>query len=129
MRSNKASAASPRRSPIPSTSTICVLISTWCAAGSTGALLLLSDQGREFSVRLPAETWVKTAWFDVCVFLWAFQSWYWARLLLDLTFGDRDAPLAHPRAGRLRTIIIQTPRVLAAGSYLVAVAICLLAGT
>ncbi len=63
------------------------------------------------------------------MFLWAFQSWYWARLLLDLTFGDRDAPLAHPRAGRLRTIIIETPRVLAAGSYLVAVAVCLLAGT
>ena len=96
---------------------------------AAGVALLLSDQGREFTVRLPAETWVKTAWFDVCVFLWAFQSWYWARLLLDLTFGDRDAPLAHPRASRLKTIIIETPRVLAAGSYLIAVAVCLFAGT
>lgn len=96
---------------------------------AAGAALLLSDQAREFTVRLPAEHWVKTAWFDVCVFLWAFQSWYWARILLDLTFGDRDAPLAHPRAGRLRTIIIQTPRALAAASYLVAVAACLFAGT
>ena len=96
---------------------------------AAGVALLLTDQGREFTVRLPAESWVKTAWFDVCVFLWAFQSWYWARLLLDLTFGDRNAPLAHPRAGRLKTIIIQTPRVLAAGSYLVAVIVCVFAGT
>ena len=96
---------------------------------AAGAALLLSDQAREFTVRLPAESLAKTAWFDVCVFLWAFQSWYWARLLLDLTFGGRDSPLAHPRAGRLRTIIVETPRVLAAGSYLVAVAVCLMAGT
>jgi hypothetical protein len=96
---------------------------------AAGAALLLSDQGREFTVRLPAEALVKTAWFDVCVFLWAFQSWYWARLLLDLTFGGRDAPLTHPRAGRLKAIIIHIPRVLAAGSYLVAVAASLFAGT
>jgi len=94
-----------------------------------GAALLFSDQGQEFTTRLPAEGLGKTAWFDLCVFLWAFQSWYWARLLLDLTFGDRNADLAHPRADRLKAIIVQTPRVLAAGSYLVAVAVCVLAGT
>ena len=95
---------------------------------AAGAALLLSAQGLEFTVRLPSEGLAKTLWFDAGVFLWAFQSWYWARLLLDLTFGDRNAPLAHPRAGRLKTIIVHTPRVLAAGSYLVAVAACALAG-
>ena len=96
---------------------------------AAGAALLLSGQGLEFTVRLPSEGLGKTLWFDVCVFLWAFQSWYWARLLRDLTFGDRDGPLAHPRAGRIKAIIVETPRVLAAGSYLVAVTVCAFAGT
>jgi len=96
---------------------------------TAGAALLFSGQGQEFTVRLPAEGLGKTLWFDLCVFLWAFQSWYWARLLLDLTFGDRDAPLAHPRPGRIRAIIVHTPRIIAAGSYLVAAAVCALTGT
>jgi hypothetical protein len=97
---------------------------------AAGAALLLSAQGLEFTVRLPAESAGKTVWFQACVFLWAFQSWYWARLMLDLSFGaDRVAPLDHPRPDSLRRIILQTPRVLAAGSYLVAVAVCLIAGT
>jgi len=96
---------------------------------AAGVALLLSGQGLEFTVRLPAESAGKTVWFHFCVFLWAFQSWFWARLMLDLTFGDRDAALAHPRAGRLKGIILQTPRVLAAGSYLVAVAVCVRTGT
>src|SRR5262245_41300784 len=96
---------------------------------AAGVALLLSGQGLEFTVRLPAESAGKTVWFHICVFLWAFQSWFWARLILDLTFGDREAELAHPRAVRLKGIILQTPRVLAAGSYLVAVAVCVRAGT
>src|SRR5258706_15469626 len=93
---------------------------------SAGAALLLSAQGLEFTVRLPAEGPVKIFWFYVCVFLWSFQSWYWARLLLDLTFGDRDAP--PPEFKRLLPFIKHTPRVLAAGSYLVALPGRLLAG-
>jgi len=62
---------------------------------AVGAALLLSSQGLEFTVRLPAEGPGKVLWFYVCVFLWAFQSWYWARLILDVTFGaGRSAPLA-----------------------------------
>ena len=96
---------------------------------AAGAALLFSSQGLEFTVRLPGEGPAKILWFYVCVFLWAFQSWYWARLLLDVTFGaDRNAPLAHARFQRLRRLIKHTPRVLAAGSYLVALAGCLLAG-
>src|ERR1700704_104370 len=93
---------------------------------AAGAALLLSAQGLEFTVLLPAEGAGKIFWFYVCVFLWAFQSWYWARLMLDLTFGDRDA--APPEFKRLLPFIKHTPRVLAAGSYLVALAGCLLAG-
>src|SRR5258706_15015184 len=93
---------------------------------AAGAALLLSAQGLEFTVRLPAEGPGKIFWFYVCVFLWAFQSWYWARLMLDLTFGDRDA--SPPEFKRLLPFIKHTPRVLAAGSYLVALAGCLLAG-
>jgi hypothetical protein len=93
---------------------------------AAGAALLLSAQGLEFTVRLPAEGPGKIFWFYACVFLWAFQSWYWARLMLDMTFGDRDAP--SPELKRLLPFIKHTPRVLAAGSYLVALAGCLLAG-
>lgn len=99
-------------------------------AVAAGAALLFSSQGLELTVRLPSESLGKAAWFDVCVFLWAFQSWYWARLALDLTFGmyRGAAPLDHPRSDRLKRIILQTPRVLAAGSYAVAFAACMLAG-
>ena len=93
---------------------------------AAGAALLLSAQGLEFTVRLPAEGPGKIFWFYACVFLWAFQSWYWARLMLDMTFGDRDA--LPPELKRLLSFIKHTPRVLAAGSYLVALAGCLLAG-
>src|SRR5258705_3570881 len=93
---------------------------------AAGAALLLSAQGLEFTVRLPAEGPGKIFWFYVCVFLWAFQSWHWARLMLDLTFGDRDAP--PPEFKRLLPFVKHTPRVLAAGGYLVALAGCLLAG-
>ena len=96
---------------------------------AAGAALLFSSQGLEFTVRLPAEGPGKILSFYGCVFLWAFQSWYWARLVLDVTFGaDRNAPLAYSRSQRLRALIVHTPRVMAAGSYLVALAGCLLAG-
>src|SRR5258706_12142945 len=93
---------------------------------AAGAALLLSAQGLEFTVRLPAEGPGKIFWFYARVFLWAFQSWYLARLMLDMTFGDRDA--APPEFKRLLPFIKHTPRVLAAGSYLVALPGRLLAG-
>src|SRR5678816_4149709 len=86
---------------------------------AAGAALLFSAQGLEFTVRLPGEGLEKILWFYACVFLWAFQSWHWARLVLDVTFGaDRNAPLAFARSERLRPLIVHTPRVIAAGSYL-----------
>ena len=94
-----------------------------------GAALLLSPQGLELTVRLPTEGWGKAFWFNFCVFLWAFQSWYWARVILYMTFGpDRGAKLAHPRASRIRRFIEWTPRYIAVASYLVAIVASLLAG-
>src|SRR5690349_13027983 len=96
---------------------------------AAGVALLLCPQGLELTVRLPSESLAKAVWFDACVFLWAFQSWYWARLVLDLTFGRDRSPKADPEAERIRRIVVQTPRLLAAASYLVALAACLLAGS
>ena len=96
---------------------------------AAGAILLLTGQGQELTVRLPSEGPGKVAWFYACVFLWAFQSWYWARLVLDLIFGlNRGADLEHPRIERMKTIIVRTPRWLAMGGYGVALVGCALAG-
>ncbi len=88
-----------------------------------GALLLATAQGRELAVGLPdgGFFWGGLA-FHACVLLWAFQSWYWSRLLLDVTFGldraqDRDGTSFAPHvAWALR----ETPRVVAVAAYLVA---------
>src|SRR6266513_1941368 len=95
---------------------------------AAGAALLFSAQGLEFTVRLPGEGLGKVLWFWICVFLWSFQSWYWARLMLDLTFGNRNTPPQYEEFKRLRPFIELTPRVLAVGSYLVAFFACLAAG-
>ena len=94
-----------------------------------GAALLASPQGQELTVRLPSEALAKSFWFQVCVFLWAFQSWYWSRIILDAIFGaDRNADLVHPRAPRIRALIAWIPRLIAVTSYAVAFVACLLAG-
>jgi len=88
-----------------------------------GALLLVTAQGRELAVGLPdgGFFWGGLA-FHACVLLWAFQSWYWSRLLLDVTFGlDR----AHDREGasfapHVVWALRETPRVVAVAAYLVA---------
>jgi hypothetical protein len=90
-----------------------------------GAALLASPQGREVTVGISSEHargWTVAA-FHLAVFLWAFQSWYWARVTLDFAFGpDRGARLEHPRSARIQTYIRRAPRVIAAATYLVAIA-------
>ena len=79
-----------------------------------GILLLASPQGSELAVRLPAEGMGKVLWFNVCVFLWAFQSWYWSRILLDATFGEQRAANAdHPRRDRIHRFVVRLPRAIA----------------
>jgi hypothetical protein len=57
------------------------------AAG--GAFLLLTPQGSEVAVRLPDEPfWWRGLLFHLCVFIWAFESWYWVRVLLHILFSE-----------------------------------------
>jgi len=81
-----------------------------------GFLLMFTPQGSEITVRLPEEGWVRIFWFMFAVFLWALESWYWARLTLKATFGDYEdekAKLDHPRPERMRWLIKVVPRALA----------------
>jgi hypothetical protein len=94
-----------------------------------GILLLATPQGSELTVRLPTEGLGKIVWFNVCVFLWAFQSWYWSRIVLDVTFGlQRGADLDHPRRERIHRLIVRLPRAIAIAAYAIAIIACLLTG-
>jgi hypothetical protein len=86
-------------------------------------LLLITDQGEELTRRLGVKANVQIVLFFVCVFFWAFQSWFWARLMLDAVYGlqrevkfkDDDA-----RQKRVAWLIRHLPRFLGFGAYLVA---------
>lgn len=93
-----------------------------------GALLLAVPQGRELTVRLADESWWNSACFCLAVAVWAFQCWYWARFLLDATFGpERDmAAAASARPERLRMLVDHVPRVIAFACYGIAIAASLL---
>ena len=91
------------------------------AAG--GAILLLTDQGQELAVRLPDEAgpWHRLA-FHLCVLLWAFESWYWARIMLTFAFSpNRTHDLQGRRLpDRTACFVRHVPRVLGAGAYVIA---------
>lgn len=88
-----------------------------------GALLLLAPQGWELAVRLPDESIWHAIAFHICVFLWAFQCWFWARVLLQLLFShDRERHvdgqlLSHWQ----RKCVEHVPRILALLAYAVPV--------
>jgi hypothetical protein len=99
------------------------------AAGA--AFLLIVDQGRELMVRLPDEPlWWRGLAFHVCVFIWAFESWCWSRIMLMFTFSsDRMHRLdGTTLAPRQRTFVDYVPRVVAALTYVTAVIALLMAG-
>jgi hypothetical protein len=94
-----------------------------------GFFLLASPQGQELTVRLPSESFGKVVWFNICVFLWAFQSWYWSRVVLDVTFGpQRAADVDHPRRERIHRLVVRLPRAIAIAAYAIAIVACLLTG-
>jgi len=68
--------------------------------------------------------------FHVCVFLWAFESWYWARLMLEAVHGpDRERDPAGRSYRRHEAWIKRNgPRVIAAAAYAVAAIALMLAG-
>src|SRR5258708_34371607 len=83
---------------------------------SGGAFLLLTPQGSEVAVRLPEEPfWWRGVLFHLCVFIWAFESWYSARVLLRILFSeDRSANLnGEMLSGWQQQCVDQVPRYLA----------------
>jgi len=90
------------------------------AAGA--AFLLLSPQGSEVAVRLPDEPfWWRGLLFHLCVFVWAFESWYWARVLLHILFSqDRRQNLQGQTLSRWQQACVDhVPRLLAISAYAV----------
>ncbi len=87
-----------------------------------GALLFASAQGRELAVGLPGALILAQIAFHLAVLLWAFEGWYWSRLMLDVTYGlDRKRnALGVGFAPHVAWTIRNGPRVIAAAAYVVA---------
>ena len=102
-----------------------------CCTRAASASSWCSRAARSSSPRRKAGSWpsdcraarlLAQGWFQLAVFLWAFESWYWSRLMLDVTYGlDR-------RRNALGVLfplheawtIRNGPRVIAAAAYVVA---------
>jgi hypothetical protein len=87
------------------------------------ALLLVNAQGREIAIGLVDAPvfWAGIA-FHVSVFLWAFESWYWARLMIEMVHGadrmrDPDGRMYRPHEAWVKQ---HGPRIIAALAYAVA---------
>lgn len=95
------------------------------------ALLLVNAQGREIALGLVNAPvfWTGIA-FHFSVFLWAFESWYWARLMIVMVHGaDRQHAVdgsAYP--AHVAWVKAHGPRMIAAAAYLIAGVALLLAG-
>jgi hypothetical protein len=90
-----------------------------------GFALLFTPQGTELTVGLSSARWWPVVAFHLSVFLWAFQSWYWARVTLDFAFGaDRGAKLDHPRSAKIQVYINRAPRWIAIATYAIAIIAC-----
>ena len=96
-----------------------------------GTLLLAVPQGRELSVRLADDGISKILLFYLAVFVWAFESWYWARFTLDSsTFGieRRLSKEIHARSTRIEWWINHLPRIIAFLAYGLAILASLVSG-
>jgi hypothetical protein len=87
------------------------------------ALLLFNAQGREIAVGLVDAPvfWAGIA-FHLCVFLWAFESWYWARLMIEMVHGADRTRDPDGRMYRSHEAWVKQhgPRIIAASAYVVA---------
>src|SRR5215475_8137065 len=96
-----------------------------------GALLLANEQGRDLAAGLVGGEFFPNGFaFHACVLLWALESWYWSRLMLDVTYGlDREKDAAGVRYPRYAAWLLRhTPHVIALAAYFVAGIALLLAG-
>ncbi|MEY8875484.1 MAG: hypothetical protein AB9M60_03170 [Leptothrix sp. (in: b-proteobacteria)] len=97
-----------------------------------GAVLLMAvPQGRELTVRLEDDSGWLRMWFCLAVTLWAFESWYWARFILDACFGTtRDTAARRAvRSARTTWLVNHVPRVIAVLAFALAVVACWRTGT
>ena len=90
-------------------------------------LLLITDQGQELTRRLDGNgtSMRETILFFACVGVWAFQSWFWARLMLDVVYGlQREVKFSHDkeREQRVARMMKHFPLLLGLGAFLVAAA-------
>jgi hypothetical protein len=79
-----------------------------------GALILLAnDQGREITVHMGRSLAAELIYF-ISVTFWAAQAWFWARLVLTVTYGTMRgcSPLE-------RAAVNQIPRLLGAAAFLI----------
>jgi hypothetical protein len=79
-----------------------------------GALLLTVDQGRDLLIALAERGLPSAQILFLAVLWWAFNTWYWARVMLDFRFPD--PPPDSPSLDWWRRHL---PRALGAGVYLV----------
>jgi len=95
------------------------------------ALLLANEQGRDLAAGLVGGEFLPNGFaFHACVLLWALESWYWSRLMLDVTYGlDRKKDAAGVRYPHYAAWLLRhTPQVIALAAYFVAGIALLLAG-
>ena len=88
-----------------------------------GALLLANEQGRDLAVGLVGgDLFPNGLAFHACGVLWAFQSWYWSRLMLDVTYGlNREKDAAGVRYPPYAAWLLRhTPHAIALAAYFVA---------
>ena len=88
-----------------------------------GALLLVNAQGREVAMGLVDSHffWTGIA-FHFSVFLWAFESWYWARLMTDMVHGADRKMARDGTVYRRHEVFFKAhgPRIISAAAYMVA---------
>ena len=78
---------------------------------------------KELAVRLPDESIWHAIAFHICVFIWAFECWFWARVLLQLLFShDRERHVDGQMLSHWqRKCVEHVPRILALLAYAVPV--------
>lgn len=105
-------------------------------------VILLTGQGRELTVRLQGDFWRQILFILAC-FTWAWQSWYWSRLILDsrqhyllqLVEADKDAQVFVrflvryvPRSVGFVAFAVMAAAAMINGLYVTGVALFLLGG-
>ncbi|MBN1378874.1 MAG: hypothetical protein JXA04_06530 [Gammaproteobacteria bacterium] len=80
-----------------------------------GMLILLIDQGRDLAIGL-TDSYSRAFWFLLAVSLWAMQSWYCARKILDRIYEQSEL------TGKWQHFVVSAvPRILGSMAFLFAI--------